>query len=186
MLGLRIYKGIQLDVWQGDITQFACDAMVNAAATDLQGGGGVDGAMRKVGGAELDAAIRAHGSCAAGSVVLTPGFGLPCPWVIHAVGPIWQGGTQGEPSLLASCYRQSLMVAAERGVKHLVFSSISTGVFGFPYPLASRTALETVKSILDQNRPELGQIQRITFVSFLPEHYAIKQGILLTLFDEET
>jgi len=158
------------------------DAIVNAANSTLLGGGGVDGAIHRAGGqAILDEcrAIRAErGECPTGEAVLTGGGGLPARFVIHAVGPVWRGGDQGEPELLASCYRNSLCIAAERGFQTVAFPSISTGIYGYPVTLAASTALATVASFLST---EPVAPSRVRFVLFDPVTFATYAGALEAL-----
>ncbi|MBI3998276.1 MAG: O-acetyl-ADP-ribose deacetylase [Armatimonadetes bacterium] len=144
----RTIDGCRLVLVQGDITTQEVDAIVNAANSRLIGGGGVDGAIRRAGGPAIEeecAAIRAdRGGCPTGSAVITGAGRLRARHVIHAVGPVWQGGRHGEADLLASAYRVSLTLAAEHGVRTIAFPSISTGVYGYPVAQAARVALRAV------------------------------------------
>jgi O-acetyl-ADP-ribose deacetylase (regulator of RNase III) len=132
----------RITIMQGDITQLAVDAIVNAANARLLGGGGVDGAIHRAAGPGLLAACRQIGGCPTGEAVITPGFNLPAAWVIHTVGPVWRGGGEGEPDLLRACYHNSLQIARDKGLKRLAFPAISTGVYGYPKAAAARMALE--------------------------------------------
>lgn len=136
----------RLDLVLGDITDQQVDAVVNAANTSLLGGGGVDGAIHRAAGPELLEACRPLGGCNTGDAKVTEGFGLPAPWVIHAVGPSWRGGTNGEPDLLASCYGNALARADEVGARTVAFPAISTGIFGYPVDEAAEIAVRTVRS----------------------------------------
>lgn len=151
----------------GDITREECDAIVNAANSSLLGGGGVDGAIHRAGGPQiLDEcrAIRARqGGCPTGEAVITTGGRLPARHVIHTVGPVWRGGGRGEPALLASCYANSLRLAAGNGLRTIAFPSISTGVYGYPVGKAAPVALGAVRAFLE-NEPAAPD--RVRFVLF--------------------
>ena len=152
----------RLKLIKGDITHLHVDAIVNAANTSLLGGGGVDGAIHQAAGPGLLRACRALGGCPTGQAKLTQGYQLPVKWVIHTVGPVWQNGTAKEEELLASCYRNSLNLAAEKGIKTIAFPSISTGAYRFPLERAVPIALEEMKTFLDKNHT----IQKIVVACF--------------------
>jgi O-acetyl-ADP-ribose deacetylase (regulator of RNase III) len=136
-----------LQAAQGDITAERVDAVVNAANRALRGGSGVDGAIHRAAGAErLHAACRAIGECLPGHAVVTDGFDLPARFIIHTVGPVWSGGTAGEPETLAACYRNALRVADEVGARTIAFPAISTGVYGYPLGLAAEVAVTTARA----------------------------------------
>lgn len=139
---------MDLHILEGDITTLKVDAIVNAANSALAGGGGVDGAIHRAAGLQLDIACRKIGGCPTGQAVITPGFDLPARYIIHTVGPVWQGGQHRERELLASCYRKSLQLAWDQGLESVAFPLISAGVYGYPRQEALDVALETIREFL--------------------------------------
>ncbi|SOY46695.1 conserved hypothetical protein, high-affinity ADP-ribose binding domain [Cupriavidus taiwanensis] len=166
-------SGEHLQVVHGDITRMEVDAIVNAANSGLMGGGGVDGAIHGAGGPAIMEACRAlrdaQGGCPTGEAVITTGGRLPAPYVIHAVGPVWHGGGQGEEEQLANAYRNSIRLAAQHHLRTLAFPNISTGIYGFPRERAADIAIAAVREAL-AGAPELEQV---TFVCFDDENYRL-------------
>jgi O-acetyl-ADP-ribose deacetylase (regulator of RNase III) len=160
-------------VEQADITTLPVDAIVNAANEMLRPGGGVCGAIHAAAGPELEEECKALGGCPTGEARITSGYLLPASYVIHAVGPVYQGGDKGEPELLAKCYRASLEIAADKRLAEVAFPCISTGTFGYPKPEACKIAVETVSQWLRDN----GFPERVIFCCFSAEDAAIYQQL---------
>jgi O-acetyl-ADP-ribose deacetylase (regulator of RNase III) len=149
-------------VVEGDITKQEVEAIVNAANSTLMGGGGVDGAIHRAAGPGLLEECRRLGGCPTGEARITRGHNLPAKWVIHTVGPVWHGGTRREDELLASCYRTSLQLAVEMGIRSIAFPAISTGAYGFPLERATAIAVREVRSFLEKNP----SVEKVVFVCF--------------------
>ena len=164
----------RLTLLRGDITTQAVDAIVNAANSALQGGGGVDGAIHRRAGPELAEAGRRLGGCPTGEARITPGFRLPARWVIHTVGPVWRGGGHGERELLASCYQSCFALAAAHEVRSIAFPSISTGRYRFPLQEAVPIALRAIAAELVR-RPELVEVRVVCFEE--PVYLAYLDGL---------
>ena len=166
MMRIRIVKG--------DITAVDVDAIVNAANESLLGGEGVDGAIHRAAGPELLEECRRLGGCPTGEARMTRGYNLPARWVVHTVGPVWQGGGHGEDELLGQCYRNSLGLAAEKGIESIAFPAISTGVYGFPKERATRIALaETLRFLESSALP-----REAVFVCFSAGDFGTYQAAL--------
>jgi O-acetyl-ADP-ribose deacetylase len=162
----------RLDIVVADITTLAVDAIVNAANTSLLGGGGVDGAIHRAAGPQLLDECKTLSGCETGSAKITRGYHLPARNVIHAVGPVWQGGGSGEDELLAGCYSTAITLAAARRLRSLAFSAISTGVYGFPADRAARIAVGTVVSALGAEDHRIKSVVFCCFSDESADHHA--------------
>ena len=166
----------KLSIIQGDITKQATDAIVNAANSGLMGGGGVDGAIHRAGGPaileECEQIVAKQGRLPTGKAVITTGGNLKAKFVIHTVGPVWRGGSKGEPELLASAYRESLKVAAENNLSSISFPSISTGAYGYPVAEAAEVAIKAVKAFLKERVTSIKEVVFVLFDSATFETYS--------------
>jgi O-acetyl-ADP-ribose deacetylase len=153
---------VRLELMQGDITRVAVDAIVNAANSGLRGGGGVDGAIHRAGGPSIMEECRRLGGCPTGDAKATGAGNLPARYVVHAVGPVWNGGEEGEPELLAGAHRRSVEVADALGCTSVAFPAISTGVYGYPVDRAARVALPAAMAAAEASE----HVRRIVFVLF--------------------
>lgn len=160
----------KIEIIKGNITKQAVDAIVNAANCSLLGGGGVDGAIHRAAGPELLAECRTLGGCKTGEAKITKGYKLPAKYVIHTPGPVWHGGSRGEPELLRLCYRSCLELASENGCKTVDFPSISTGVYHFPLDKASQIAIKAISEYLFEH-PEIERVRMVCFDERTKDYY---------------
>jgi O-acetyl-ADP-ribose deacetylase len=164
----------KIEIVRDDITRLNVDAIVNAANTTLLGGGGVDGAIHRAAGPELLSECRTLGGCQPGEAKITAGYRLPARFVVHTVGPVWHGGKRGEPEILATCYRNSLQVAVDNGVKTIAFPAISCGAYGYPIEQAAAIAVQTTREFLKNE----SYIEKVIFVVFGDDLYDAYRSLL--------
>jgi O-acetyl-ADP-ribose deacetylase len=164
----------KIEIVRGDITKLDVDAIVNAANTTLLGGGGVDGAIHRAAGPELLVECRSLGGCRPGEAKITRGYRLPARFVIHTVGPVWRGGKNREPEILADCYRSALQLAVENGIKTIAFPAISCGAYGYPIPDAAQIAVETARNFLATE----DKIDKVIFVLWGDDIYDAYRPLL--------
>ena len=164
----------EIEIVRCDITKLDVDGIVNAASTTLLGGGGVDGAIHRTAGAELLAECRTLGGCEPGQAKITRGYRLPARFVIHTVGPMWRGGKHGEPETLADCYRNSLQLAVENGIKTIAFPAISCGAYGYPVEEAAQIAVKTTRDYLAAE----DKIDKVIFVLWSEDIYEAYRRLL--------
>jgi len=164
----------RIELHKGDITKLKVDAIVNAANTSLLGGGGVDGAIHRAAGPELLEFNIKLGGCKTGETKISPGFNLSAKYIIHTVGPVWNGGKNNEDRLLSSCYKNSLKLAVENKIKTIAFPAISTGVYHFPLTRAAKIAVTEVKKFLEKDNT----IEKVIFICFDEETYEVYEKIL--------
>jgi O-acetyl-ADP-ribose deacetylase (regulator of RNase III) len=164
----------KIDIVRGDITTLDVDAIVNAANTTLLGGGGVDSAIHRAAGPQLLAECKMLGGCAPGEAKITRGYDLPARFVIHTVGPVWSGGKRGEPEVLANCYRNSLRLAVDHGIKSIAFPAISCGAYRYPISEAAKITIGTTRDFLKTE----AKIDKVIFVAATEEIFEAYQHLL--------
>lgn len=168
----------RIEIFEGDITTLQVDAIVNAANNALLGGGGVDGAIHRAAGPRLLEECRTLGGCETGDAKITGGYDLPAKYVIHTVGPVWRGGGQREPGLLASCYRRCFEIADDKGITSIAFPAISAGVYGYPLEQATRIAVTETKNRLERGSP----LAKVTFACFGAEARDVYTAVVGDIF----
>ncbi len=173
----------RVSIVKGDITELRVDAIVNAANNTLLGGWGVDGAIHRAAGPALLEECRGLGGCDTGDAKITKGYHLPARWVIHTVGPIWAGGSEGEPALLARCYQRCLAIASQHQVKTIAFPAISAGAYGFPMGLAAEVAVKETTSYLKEDS-SIEQVILVCFNDSAHKSYAVQLKELGVTIDD--